>query len=99
MYIGSSPHVTMIAQELTESVWSFVVGASHLLIIIGLILSVIKLCRAIIFVDQELTFKVGHLGEKLVLGLELEVLLVLIGGCLATGTPAAFTCRSHHSCT
>ena len=88
----------MIAQELTESVRSFVVRASHLLIIIGLILFVIKLCRAIIFVDQELTFEVRHLREKLVLGLELEVLLVLIGGCLAAGTPATFTCRPHHSC-
>ena len=41
----------MIAQQLTESVWSFVVRAINLLIIIGLIRSVIHLCVTIIFVD------------------------------------------------
>ena len=63
MNIGSSSQVTMIAQELTESVRSSIIGAIDLLIIFGLIRSLIQCCRACIFVDQELTFEVGHLGK------------------------------------
>ena len=63
MNVGSSSQVTMVAQELTESIGCFVVGAIYFLIIISLIGTIIHLCRAIIFVDQELTFEVGYLGE------------------------------------
>ena len=67
MNVGSTSEVAMVAQELAESVRSFVIRAMDLLIVFGLVRSIIQCCRARIFVDQELTFEVRNLGKELVL--------------------------------
>lgn len=50
-----------------------------------------------IFVHEELALKVGHFREQLVLGLQLQVLLILVSCCLSAGAPAALAGGASHA--